>query len=715
MLGRLGGSGWVEYLIVFILGVLCAVAISYDYSLSQFMHWDDGMWVGQSLLGQPRPYPPQPVIYVMMDALAPSLALIKVLPLIAHGLLVGAIFLLLRQFSEGPLIPGLLALTVSFYPVSAEQTFYIIGSHPVWGVTLALYALYCFWKGCWERTPARYLYIGMSGILALLATLSSSMAVLVVIAPLLWLALSMLPVSGSEPKQYRPSGWQLLVYAILLLIPLMIMLNRGLLRNVYSEGGDQQRINVSVDNVLPALQHAAELVAAPLQSWYLLILVALLFLSVSISWLWRVRQPVTGSTRLPDLRIPLMALVLSALVFAPNIAVSEGFLRSRYVVAAYIAAMVAVAAAGIQLVEGRGRVFSTGLALLLMAIVGVEIHRTQEIIRERWGGQLVTYNAMLKAVEQEKDKWPPNASVIFVIEPGSKAPAPWWTTPTVRFFSGNDSLFAMIAATDMMRTALAIGNQAIDGRRDKVVEDLVTHVRRAEGTGLEGEYPLFVYTRAGPEDAFSASPLLVFNGSHLQEALTFETGAIPTSGSAKAESSPVDLFSARCEQIDGFPIFGGPAPTADDVPSMELIDGPHAWTLERGETVSVEVEPAEGELFLLEFRIRASRNEPGDAGISRPLHARAGRDKLQVTQRQGVYTVSHSRGSWRWWRTRETPTGIEMSIYGRQGCRMVLSLNGKMIDLLPSDTMPTKWILGSKKEPYWSGQIEDWRYYRAKQ
>jgi hypothetical protein len=104
MLGRLGGSGWVEYLIVVILGVLCAVAISYDYSLSQFMHWDDGMWVGQSLLGQPRPYPPQPLIYVMMDALAPSVALVKALPLIAHGLLVGAIFLLLRQFSQGPLL-----------------------------------------------------------------------------------------------------------------------------------------------------------------------------------------------------------------------------------------------------------------------------------------------------------------------------------------------------------------------------------------------------------------------------------------------------------------------------------------------------------------------------------------------------------------------------------------------------------------------------------
>ena len=66
------------------------------------------------------------------------------------------------------------------------------------------------------------------------------------------------------------------------------------------------------------------------------------------------------------------------------------------------------------------------------------------------------------------------------------------------------------------------------------------------------------------------------------------------------------------------------------------------------------------------------------------------------------------------WRVVEDLEGVEMSIYGRQGCRMVLSLDGKMLDFLPMETMLPNWTLGGNKERYWSGEIENWRFYGAK-
>jgi hypothetical protein len=59
--------------------------------------------------------------------------------------------------------------------------------------------------------------------------------------------------------------------------------------------------------------------------------------------------------------------------------------------------------------------------------------------------------------------------------------------------------------------------------------------------------------------------------------------------------------------------------------------------------------------------------------------------------------------------------GLDVNIYGRQWCRMVLSLNGKVLDFLPGEVLLSDWTLGKGiKQRFWTGKVEDWCFYRGK-
>jgi len=664
------------------------------------MHNDDGLWVGRVLLGDPMTFT-HPVLHAIIAAFADSLVLIKLIPLVGQGLLAVAIYLILSQFSSHRWLTSILALTVLFYPVSPTQTFYVIGAHPTFGIAFGLYALYFFWKGWHAQGMQSYLLVALSGLFALTSSMTSPMCPLVAMAPLLWLSVA---VVADRKVAWRSK--RVLLQGGLLTIPLAIKIYDGLLLNAYTARG-QDRVDPAVDNVIPALLNAFDVIATPLENWFVLLPAVLVLLAL----LWAGRGVIKTSTPRIDWRLPLMAVILSALVFAPNIAVSEEYLRSRYLFAPFVAGMVGLVAVILQLIDDAPRVARTVIAVLLMGLLlgesGWAYQRNDRVL----GIQVRNYDAAMETAERERGNWPADAMVVFVVESGTKTPAPWWTTPMVNYFAGTDDVYAIVIGGDQLRAGL-VGETFVGGKRNMTAHSLQRYVQIEQGVGIKGERPLFIYTRGGEEEQFEPAPLTVVVNS--KEAVTVDHGQTPD----KARRAGIDLFSESCEPIPGFVAFAAAAPAPAAEPALQLMASARSWAFEGSGTDTLSLSAQPGDLFALEFTLRT--REPEKITRSRSpiaVLARSGKERFLVDNRQELFVIDYRGLTGRWrtlWPYDHSVGELEVSIFGRQGCRVMLSLDGAMLSFLPSESLITDWTLGGLGDRLWTGDVEDWRFYQAR-
>jgi len=342
----------------------------------------------------------------------------------------------------------------------------------------------------------------------------------------------------------------------------------------------------------------------------------------------------------------------------------------------------------------------------------LEVYRAGEMIHARFGGELGTHKAVLETVQNQKALWPEGANVLFVVDAETKINS-WslgksqWTTIGLRYLADNGSLLGMVAPTDWLRMAIRSGFVAGNNKRDSITTGL-------ENIGLRADSPLFVYASTGPGRSFEAVPIIFL--SDVDEGVIVESNRRPV----MAPIRKVDLFSKRCEPIPGFVVFLAEAPKIDDDPLFELFEGPISWNFTGEEAVNTIVDPEDGELFFLGFKLRSSEAVLPQRGVSEshppmPLRARSGKQSLAVYQSGNSYSVLHDGRLRSRWYVEGAMEGIEMSLYGRQGCRIVLALDGKILDFLPGGEMVTDWTLGKGiQQRYWAGEIEDWRFYKAK-
>lgn len=658
------------------------------------------MYLGNALLGERYQQATHPVIHTLMALLSGSLAAMKAMPAIAHGLLLGAVFLLLRPFAPGrDLLAAAAALVIVFYPISADQTFYVVGSHPVWGLAIACYGLFCFLRGWSTAAPRGTLLVAAAGLLCVVATMTSPLLALAVFAPVLWVAVALIVQPGPARPRSRTLG-----ELLLLCVPIAVVLARGIGTNNYSSK-QPDRIVVSIDNVLPALGYAFDRILVPLQTGYILIAVLTVALVAVAALLLRYRRPGAEPVAI-DFATPLMVLVLSALVFAPNITMVEDYLRSRYVVAPFIAGLLSLMIVVLQLTR-KQRGLSRFLTVSLLAVAIAEVPVTAAIIDKTWRPQFTTQRDWGEALLADHGSWPDDATVLFILEPGHKAPNPWWTQPVAKYLTGSMDLFLVVEAVDRIQSAL------IGEVEDPRAVFLRERLRWDEASGrLEGTNPLYVYIRQSREEPFTLGPLVIVRGA--QEASVLPPGARPGSDPVRAVDPLAGTCSEDAEEA-GLMLFVGNRSDASGRAFGQLVDGPHSWHFD-GDDKEVIVPPLEtGQPFELSFRLLPDENPAVRAPYSdtyppMPLITETPRGVLVIYHQGETFRIVHQGEVKTQWLATGAADGVEISIQGRQGCRLILSVNGKMLGVLPFNTIMSPWTLGRGfKRRFWSGRVKEWR------
>lgn len=676
-----------------------ALIYSIEFSMSSFMLWDDNLWLPPALLGNPVPYPTQPLMHGIIGVTGATGAMIavKLISLLSIALCGGGAYLCLHYITKQKTASCLSAIFISLYPVSVDQTFYVIGSHPTFATMLALFSLYCFLIARDVWSVRAFILIGFSSFLALLTVLSSPMFALGSFLPALWLAIDV----TFHWKRWLSERKRLAIFVALAIAPVLVHIAMGMFQNVYSASGDT-RIDPALSNAVPGLTFAFEAVLTPFGQPVLLSVVAMILIGMIAILIWRQNGILTNL--LAALPFALMMLIFSAVVFAPNIAVNENFLRSRYIVAPFVAAALMIGMFAIIL--ARSRAWSAlGLNILLGVGISGAVLAAHAQIYERYGGELASYHAVRAVVSDRGEEWPDNSNILFVSLPSTKPHTAQSgrsrsATVGISYLAGKP-LLAAVSPSHVVRAQLSLNGTSADELR---LEE------RFAAAGLRANSPLFVYVQDPITGAFEAMPMLLMSSTSV--------GALihPGESPSAVDMSFIDIFDVNCAPLPGFLAF------ADS--RISSIDEPHSFhrLVERFEFdgqnyIEQPLALADRELFRLRLSLRAAELPEVRPGVSRvhpsmPFRGTGLAGSLSAFQSGDVYSFLYDGDARRMWRSGPASSESSVELYGRQGCRIILILNGTMTDVLPSGVAPDHWLLGKGiQERFWRGSVV-WETYR---
>jgi hypothetical protein len=636
--------------------------------------------------------------------------LVKLLPIAMIGLLAVMMALTIFTATRSITYSFFWSLLIVLYPVSTDQTFYVIGTHPTFGVALGLLSLNLFWLGWLSRGIREFSLLASSALVALAAALSSPMLTLATVAPPAWLILLAL----MRQRDIRPR--ELLARLALVSLPLAFHLHRGMFRNVYTEGGDS-RINISADNILPSLVNVAKAMLRPWEDQMFLVaglsIVAVAAILTAIG-LFRAGRgdaviPANQEALSYAMTIALMAIVLGALAYGPNVAVEPRYARTRYVVAPLVCVAVAMALVIWYLAQRKGTkapwYLAGGFAALAVATSVLFALQAHTLRNELYAKYLLSFQKVSDVVRREARHWPDNAQLLFAVPPGTAIYSwrrpPWniWSTRSLRLLSGKPHIVATFAATDWLRTAASISPSPWAGTTTAAA--ISTSLAAID---LSANAPLYAYTWDGAESSrFVRRPLAYFIG---------EEASLVRRGKPAIAATPADLslFDASCAPVEEPYLYSGLMVDRLAPPSLSTIAPPASWSFD-GQSLAVEtvaIEP--GQRFLLSFTIAASGPVPPEHSFSRtypPMPMRG--PALSIYQRERkLDIVINAPAPLRW---SVSDNGVhEITLSGREGCRSALLVDGQMVGVVDGMTVGGRWVLGRGiQERYWNGRIEDWR------
>ncbi|SDB37134.1 hypothetical protein [Bauldia litoralis] len=711
---------WVMAFATFFGATILATINSLDYSISDFLLWDDNLWIYQSLINEPGPYPTQPVLHYVINIIGSSgsLLLVKLLPLVVIGLLATIIALSLASATRCFFYSIICSFLIALYPAFTDQTFYVIGTHPTFGVMLGLTSLYVYWLG-WHRNGIwHYLLLASASLLSVLAALSSAMLTLATVAPLAWLIILTL-----TSRNGRTNVIPFLARLVLAAIPLAYHLHRGMFRSVYGAVGASDRLNVSVDNILPSLTNAIETLLRPWHSGLSILIVgAIVVALVAIAFfilLRSGRRPLPDDDaghpvkRLPAVQMALMSLALSALAFGPNVAVAPDNFRTRYIVAPFVAAAMAVVLLlWVAFVEAwqKARVPVAVVDTLKLISAGAVIlfaFEAHVLRHDLFGGELLTFQKVQETALSESANWPEDAQVLFAVpldaalyswrSPSFGLPNNLYTNASLRQLTGSPSLQATIASTEWLRNIAGSSMAEHDeGRRS-------AFLRLLKPLGLSARKPLFAYTWEGSkESGFELHPLVIWTGP--DESYRVPAGTTPR----LAEPTASKMFDAQCSALEEPYLLAGTLSEAAD--RVEGVDGA-SWTFDGQSSIPMEVEIGAGEDAFLSFSVVATEFVTTQRGISAtyPPMPLTG-PNLSVFQVGDKLTLHAGSRREELQRITVDDGTAKVGFLGREGCRYLLLVDDIMVGVLEGQALSGSWTLGKGvAQRYWTGRIEDWR------
>ena len=493
-------------LVTLTASILLQLMMQWKYVVSDLIIFDDAIYIPGYFLGEHVAEPTNFLPYKLLAAASTfrSVTLIKLLSVGSLGMIAAIFAMVLDRLTRDRVLAVVTALAFTTYTVALEQGFFVTGSHPSLAMVFALGSLAVFPRSGSKTGATRSAFVFVSALLALLSSVSSPTALVVVLAPPLWVLTAFL-----FHRAPRNLGMDL----ALTIWPTALRAIAG--NNSFHYAKVEGWTELSTVNFMQNIINALEaVVVAPLSGGWVATglyigLFALLIGAIVIEFV-RVKRggsaETTGDVTPRDLFILLACALLAAiLVLGPSLVVTTYL--PRYAWPAYLFGAFLLAAPLVWLSSRSGlsrRLTLTILTcLILLNIVTTPQRRDFEFLRFLKAHQIV-----VALTREAAPAWPADAQVVMLLPKSMASPSQGynhWSTGYLRILSNHSEILALIGPDYRVSEDPFVEKWSRSG--SDYWSDKNGRLSRERMKGLEPDRPTFTYRYNAGKDALEPANL----------------------------------------------------------------------------------------------------------------------------------------------------------------------------------------------------------------